>query len=44
MVRVCFRTRAEEDDGLEVGVLVPIDAQLHHAVAELLQLEDVLHQ
>ena len=36
-------TGAEEDDGLEVGVLIAVHVQSRHRVTELLQLPDVLH-
>ena len=36
-------TGAEEDDGLEVGVLIAVHVQSRHRVTEFLQLPDVLH-
>lgn len=37
------RTRAEENDGFEVGILIRVWRQLGHAVAELLHPPDVFH-
>lgn len=36
-------TGAEENYGLEVGVLIAVHVQSRHGVTELLQLPDVLH-